>query len=531
MKIHDRFIKHNQIYFKRNFKIKNSNEILVEFNGWQICHIMNSYLANALSSKFSAKIKAYPGYTVLDTNFFSSIIRKFKWKISNYLRFKNFAIYNSFNVENFFLPSLNYSQKLRNKNLYKLIISKIYKKSDLLNLKIQNILIGDLIYNSYLLDFKEPFNIEDIKFKKYLYKSLGLFIFWKDYLSLRQVKAIIVTHSVYLSAINLRIALSLGIPAYSANDELVYKFDKSNLHPWIDFKNFKKNFSNISKNEKRIGIKKSIKIINSRISGSMKYFFDNYKQSSPFQKENKINSNRIIVKSNKIKILIAAHCFFDSPHIYGKMFFSDFYDWIEYLGKVSLVTDYDWYIKSHKNYFPETRIQLENFCNKYKKFKLLPADISHHTIIKEGIDLALTCYGTIGWEYPLLGVPVMLSSINHPYVNYNFNLKPKKLNKYDKILKSLNKSFLKKKSKINKAEIYEYYFMNYLYGKNKSWLLKDLNKKKHSQLLQIMRTRNVAYSDKIYQIWLNRFTKTSHYAIMNGLNNFFASNKISSHFI
>ena len=42
------------------------------------------------------------------------------------------------------------------------------------------------------------------------------------------------------------------------------------------------------------------------------------------------------------------------------MFFHDFHDWLDYLGKLSLNTDYDWYIKSHKNYFPKSRIEIEN---------------------------------------------------------------------------------------------------------------------------------------------------------------------------
>lgn len=219
-----------------------------------------------------------------------------------------------------------------------------------------------------------------------------------------------------------------------------------------------------------MAIKKAKKHIISRVSGSMKYFHDNYKTTSPFQKEKKIATNKFILKSNKIKILVAAHCFFDSPHVYGKMFFQDFYDWMDYLGKISLKTDYEWYIKTHKNFFPQTRVVLGNFIKKYNKFKLLPANISHNQIIKEKIDLALTCYGTIGWEYPFLGVPVLLASKNHPFKNYNFCIKPKNFTEYDQILKSLNKKTIAQKKNIDKKEIYEYYFMNYLYKKKVGYL-------------------------------------------------------------
>ena len=61
-------------------------------------------------------------------------------------------------------------------------------------------------------------------------------------------------------------------------------------------------------------------------------------------------SEKIINKSNKIKILVVAHDFFDSPHSYGNNLFVDFYEWLIFLRDISLNTDYDWYIKTHPDY-------------------------------------------------------------------------------------------------------------------------------------------------------------------------------------
>ena len=94
-------------------------------------------MINALSFKFKAKVRSYPGYNAYNFNFFSNIVVYLKWKINNYFKFKNFAIYNSYNVKDFFLPNLNSAQKLKNTNLYNIVVSKINSKSDLLNLKIQ----------------------------------------------------------------------------------------------------------------------------------------------------------------------------------------------------------------------------------------------------------------------------------------------------------------------------------------------------------------------------------------------------------
>ena len=42
-----------------------------------------------------------------------------------------------------------------------------------------------------------------------------------------------------------------------------------------------------------------------------------------------------IKNSNKTKVLICTHCFFDNPHGYGGMIFLDFYEWLVFLGEIS----------------------------------------------------------------------------------------------------------------------------------------------------------------------------------------------------
>ena len=56
---------------------------------------------------------------------------------------------------------------------------------------------------------------------------------------------------------------------------------------------------------------------------------------------------KVIKNKSKTNCLIAAHHFSDAPNVWGRLLFDDFYDWIEYLGKLSLKLDYEWYIKFH----------------------------------------------------------------------------------------------------------------------------------------------------------------------------------------
>ena len=56
------------------------------------------------------------------------------------------------------------------------------------------------------------------------------------------------------------------------------------------------------------------------------------------------NKKTFIKNSKKLKILIPTHCFL-IVHIHMVTTFSDFYEWIDFLGKISNKTDYTGILK------------------------------------------------------------------------------------------------------------------------------------------------------------------------------------------
>ena len=107
------------------------------------------------------------------------------------------------------------------------------------------------------------------------------------------------------------------------------------------------------------------------------------------------------------------------------MLFLDFYEWLCFLGEISKKTDYDYYIKPHKDYLPGTIESLNEIITKFPNLTLISPTVSFHQLIREGISFALTCYGSIGHELPLLGVQVINAGYN-PHNAYNFNLSERK---------------------------------------------------------------------------------------------------------
>jgi hypothetical protein len=424
-----KYIRHNFRLFNKPLKIKNKKIILVEFNQLASGIISYSYLSNALKDKHNAKIIAYRLTT--KRNLFKDII----WILFSKIFFNlNFLVYSSFGVISFWFPGFLYK---KNKNI-KNILKKIKNKNDLLNLKVEGVYIGDLIYDSYLMDYKEAtVDIKSQKFLKYFKHTLSTFFEWKKIFKNYDVKGVIASHSVYNLAIPLRLAISKNIDAFQCSAEHLYRLSKKKLYAYKQFKNYKKDFKKINKIQQKKLLDLAKKQIQKKLSGKkLTWGSTNSPYSDRISKSN-------IKKTNNLKVLIATHCFFDNPHPYGKNLFVDFYEWIDFLGKISKKTNYDWYIKLHADYLPGTKKIIEYFIKKYPTIKYLANDYSHHQIINEGVNVVLTCFGTIASEYPLYNRNVINCSINNPHIAYNFSISPKSLKEYKKLLLNLKKIKIK----------------------------------------------------------------------------------------
>jgi len=470
-----------------------------------------SYITNVLALKYSANIYAFPGYV---TNKYTLDWKsKIKFCVANLIPVKQFLIYVSFGTRKFFYPKINNYETTIALKIYKKKLNTLKKLEDICKIKINDIYVGDLIYDSYLKFYKIPtIDINDQRFKNFLFESIKCFVFWRKYLSKNSVKAIVITHVVYSGAMLTRIAAYKypKIKIISGNSNSVYSFNKIKQNPWLNFGSLRREFLKLSNTEKKKGLKLSKRLIEKRLHG-IENFDLNSAKKSPYSLG--YYKKRIIKKNSNIKIIIAAHCFLDSPHIYGNFFFPDFMQWFNFLAQVSKQTNYDWYIKSHPNFNPLTYNFLKEFVKQNKKFILLPLNYGHKQIFKEKIDFALTVYGTIGWEYAYKGIPVINASKNNPHSNYDFNINPKSFSEYKKILLDLKKI----KIKINKSQIKEYYFMAYVYHVV-DWLFRD-----QILLKKALKDFDRSFKDQTYKKWVNNFSKTKHHKIINSLSTFFRS--------
>jgi|688.fasta_scaffold49490_5 hypothetical protein len=475
----------NNIYYKKSFTDKKKSQILVELNFLQSSLIINSYLLKKIFNNNKSEIVLYR--SLYSNNFFIKIFIKtiYLFKIDI------FSIYrNIFDVKKIIYPKIFNENHVVN-NIFAKVCSNLKSKNDVENIKINEVHIGDLIYDSYLRIYNEPtINLEK-KFYQHLRICVSNFIFWESYLKKNKIEAVITSHSVYISAILLRLAVKNNISVYISSLTNIYKLSKKNLWAYKEFKKYPNMFSKLKKNQKKNALSLSKKRLALRFMGKIGVDM-HYSTKSAYTNNFK---KRLIKNSDKIKILIATHCFFDSPHSYGKNIFPDFYEWLDCLGKISIKTDYDWYIKLHPDFHPLTMKIINQFINKYNKFNLLPSDSSHHQIIKEGIDFVLTIYGSVGHEYPLFNIPVINASINNPHIKYKFNIHPRNLKEYKKILLNLNSVNLK----IKKNEVYEYYYMANLFKQD------NLSLVNYNQIIKYVGGYKFQFTSKVYKYWVSKF--------------------------
>jgi hypothetical protein len=504
------YVAHN----KRNFvsgrrRQAKSPVLLFELNQLHSALIAYSYLANVLASKHGADIVAYlPGKP-------ASWLRRQYWRFFQLLS-PTRKVYWSFGAREVIAPKLNLEQLRKAQNIFNATLENIKTKEDVESFTIDGVWIGDLLYDSYLRSSNKPtIDIRADDFHASLKNSIELYVFWADYFSTHDVRAVSVSHCVYNLAIPLRIAVARDIAAYQFNATHVYRLDAANFIAYTDFIYFRRLFGELPRNVQEAGLKEAEERINRRLAGEVGVDMP-YATISAYGNSKPV---RLIKESPRKKILIATHCFFDSPHGYGNNLFPDFYEWLDFLGRLTQKTDYDWYIKTHPDYLPGTREIIDSFVAKYPRFTLLQADSSHRQLIAEGIDVALTVYGTIGFEYAALGVPVINASLHNPHIAYDFNIHPRSIAEYERLLLNLEgPSF-----SIDRRQVCEYYFMKHIYN-SENWLFKD-----YGRMINELGGYKEQFTPKVYEKWLSEWTPERHTQIVATLQEFVGSGDFRLH--
>ncbi len=223
---------------------------------------------------------------------------------------------------------LNSLQRKERRKLYHELIGKVKSKRDLLSYNTGDINIGLDIYDTILRTGVPTVDLDSIRSKKIIVLGLSTYLFAKHIFESGKIKGVLLSHDNYVwMGTVARVAYKYGVPVYFGNPYEILKTKRS-FHIYERYQFFPKIFSGLSEAEKTDAKLWAKDKLTKRLAGEVGVMMS-YQTKSEF-------GNQLIPRqtkdTKKVKIVVATHCFYDSPNCLGWMLFPDFYEWLFHLG-------------------------------------------------------------------------------------------------------------------------------------------------------------------------------------------------------
>lgn len=418
------------------------NVILIPIEG---CHdgtsVIYRYFAPFLAQKMNARIVGYirQGGNQYESTIFPSVM----------------DIYRSIGMETVAgLPETGYTNE-RIEAIYNEIISGIHSMDDWNEISIDGLQCGVSFLRNYLRKYDLDFDPMNDAICECLIDAIKTVLFWKDYFKENQVASVILWDGVHNESFLRDIAIENGAKTYIIHPHGIHKA-YLNHNFGENFPNLKKFFDSLSDKEKEQGVewaKTAVqKILRGQNGAYLSYRIDN----NVFHYKTGVLK---LPQKQNVRVLICPHIFNEDQWCSGEQLCANNYlSWLLFLGEIIDATEYEWYIKLHPDETDRGNRLIEEFLKKHPKLTLLPARVSPIDLKNAEFDYALTIAGSIGHEYPLLGIDVINAGSN-PHMSFDFNVNPDSKEKYREILLNISDySALDRKE-----DIYKYYCVYYLY--------------------------------------------------------------------
>ncbi len=455
-----RFFRHTTNVFGKRGGRGNRSQVLLELNSLYFSHPGYTYLSSVLCQEFGASPVAYSAYAS------QKPLGHLIFRIKSLLPMGKFLSYRAMGVSGFLKPTISRADRRLCRGEAARDLSKLKTKADLEDLVLEGVYVGDLIYGAFISAHREPtVMLDDPRLLRLVAEFRALLNYWTKYFDTHEVRAVVASHLVYEMGLAVRVGLMRGIDCFHFVDTGTALTRVTPAQPFYgaEHEDFLRDYARLSADEQEKGRALAAQKLRLRFSG----FGDpdlNPASASAYRLDASASQPSFVFTSDdSFRVLIAGQLYWDSPHKRGKSLFPDFYEWLIFLGEKSKNSPYSWYLKRHPDGLGHEDWLYEELLRLYPHITLIPSDITHHQIFSEGVDVALTVHGTIGFEYPLHGIRVVNASKVNPHIAYEFSLTPESLSHYEHVLKNLHLVDYQ----ISHDQVTEYYFMkNVFYTPN-----------------------------------------------------------------
>jgi hypothetical protein len=375
------------------------------------------------------------------------------------LKSKSKKLYSSFSRKTIYSAANLFRDQGEVEVILNAIMLTLKTKEDVLNIKIRNVLCGDLIYDSYLRYYNTVtiLDVHDDKLRKLIRISIDYFLGFQSILDEQNVDSLIVTYSSYItSGIPVRVALDMGVPVFSlaSHSVVIKQLEKKDPLHIQEHWNYDKNkaIDTIVANE-------VLSSLDSRFAGKIDTAIA-YMKTSSF-KEGEVSETFLNQYNSKNRnVIIYAHDFYDSPHAYRQLKYTDLYTYTcELVKEISNDRMTNYWVKKHPNSIGDCHIVLAKIIEDIDldHIRILPDSVYNNEIVNLKPDLIVTARGTIGLEMGFFNIPVVALDDN-PFINFDFVHSCTSIDEYYEIV--LGKS--SPEVNCSKSQIVSFYFQHYL---------------------------------------------------------------------
>jgi hypothetical protein len=389
----------------------------------EIDHILKiAALSKVLSDKNGCGIKSYNVYIHAVDNYFLDkkdfLIRGITNKIKDPLSYW----YQPFTSGQLHNNSVPFGNKSFVKAEKKRLLSQIdISNLDSINeLTIDNVLIGDLIYDTYLRFFHQPTITEVNEHLELIIEwAVNIYYSFKKTLDNNPVKYFVTTYTAYIHfGIATRLCLSRNIKVYSIASSS-YKLQL--ISKDFPFHNVNHSFFVAEKQLNQQQFEKTKQKFEARFQGGIDAA-TSYMRQSAFSDTPIPEGVKDAFSLRKRNVVIYVHDFYDSPHVFRKLAFPDLYQFVkETLESLRDVKDTTIFIKTHPNSIKGSKEQTIALVNSLHQphFIVLDEAVNNRHIIELKPDLIATARGTVCMEMAYIGIPTV-ALYDNVFVNFKF---------------------------------------------------------------------------------------------------------------
>ena len=451
-------LKKNLIFCKKNFQNKKHDDqiLITSFLHTKLYSINNIVIGINLSKLLNKTAVA--------------LIKKNDFGTEIFMR--------SFGIEKFYyLHNENFISRLKYLFLSIKLLKKIANINELLEFRHDGIFFGKIIYDHYIR-FNRVGTVSFLKPKFYLYLSQALMFYMQTQKILisSKINNIVQTENQFIpSSPVFQAALKKNCKVYckigTANKISVRVF-QSFSEVYKNRHRFSSNLFNLVKTKnKNFAIKKGELIIQNRLKNIAGYSVDQAR-SFEFIKD---DLNKDILNFNKTELckrfnwdpkkpiaMIFANDLIDGVFSNSWNLYTDRLTWLRVtLNFISKIKNINWIIKPHPNeirnkVITSTKLEVKKFYSQFYHIKLFPEECGIETLPKI-IKCAISALGSVGYEYPALGVPSIICGESLSS-GHGISIEPKNEKEYFEYLKNIDKIENVNTEQQDRAKIFVYIY-------------------------------------------------------------------------